>query len=108
MLLVLGKSAIEMPARRGDWAWEGVSSLGALEAVGVVEGLQDGALHHLVHGLAFSGVKGMVCIQYGLLECRGSIAVGIGFMVFIRYCIFCTVRCLLPSAYFIKHSLRFS
>lgn len=54
MLPVLGKSAIEVLVRHEGWAWEGVSSLGALEAVEVVEELQYGAPHHLVHGLAFS------------------------------------------------------
>jgi hypothetical protein len=37
MLLVLRRLAIGMELRHADWVWGGVSNLGALEAVGVVE-----------------------------------------------------------------------
>jgi len=70
MLPVLGKSAIGMLVRREGWAWEGVSNLGALEAVEVAEGLQYGALFYIVHGLAFHESKAWYAysIDYSSVE----------------------------------------
>jgi hypothetical protein len=70
MLLVLRKLAIGVEVRRGDWVWGGVLNLGALEAVGVVEGSK------MVYGwclcMFWRFVDSKHCVRMACVKIQGS------------------------------------